>query len=319
MISQNSVEIKTSGNRCKNFFRFCLGGIIGAASGVIMPIAQWLLNIRDRVDEQQPTNRLRWPAILDIGASAVVAYGAIIRFGNPALWCILLVEGCLSIYGFTRGIQITRKSRILDVPKKLWNTEIQQENSEHSKVQKMNIDHKDNSPSQESFSVSITPELYNAQQKNKKSHCKRFCDLIGGSVFGVGAGILMPSVQTFHSIWNAKRRWPPLINGGVLTYYALYVGSIYVGPELSLLLLKRMGQALGIYGLIRGGHIGYQETPRKVFTLMWQGGISHSQRIKSEKLPPLELEVAQRHRTKNECDQHLEITVIEHIKQFSTG
>lgn len=301
MLKQSiNVEIKNSENRCKKFFRVCLkvslGAIVGTTSAVLMPAAQWLLNIRDKVYEQKPIDRLRWPAVLDIGASAVVAYGAVVRFGNPAIWCICLVEGCLSVYGFFRGIQISCKSSLINVPKKLWNDDhdIQQGDSQQDNIQPDNLPQTRalqatrvqsiiNTSPQASYSISIKPELSHTSNTTKCTSydcLKRSCNLVGGSILGVGAALLMPAVQSVHYILNAKRRWPPLINGGVLTYYALYVGSIYIGPEFSLLLLKRMAQVLGAYGVVRGGQIGYQETPAKVFTLMWQGGICSSPQIK---------------------------------------
>lgn len=249
----NSISVKTSENCCKKFLRLCIGGIVGATSAILMPAAQWLLNIRDKIHEEKPINRYRWPALLDIGASAVVAYGAIVRFGNPALWCIAAAEGCLAFYGFFRGIQISKKSEIIEIPKQLWNSEI---------------------------SSNITKDSTNNSIPNAvttlvtKSCSKRIAYLVGGSMFGICASLLMPSVQSMHYIMSAKRRWPPIINGGILTYYALYVGSIYIGPEVSILLLKRSAQILSAYGVMRGGYIAYHENPSKVFTLMWQGGFS---------------------------------------------
>lgn len=290
MLSRTTyIEVKLSENRCKKFLRSCLGGVVGAFSGALMPLAQCLLNIRDKGQEKNPVNRLRWPAILDIGASAVVAYGAVVRFGNPALWCICLVEGGLCIYGFIRGIQIARWSKLLEVPKKLWNTEIHHEGSTCIKsiCIERSIPKTDNGflqlpqvslqvSSQTDANDRVVQDLVvkNIIAQNSSTR-KKIYSIISGSVLGVAAGLLMPLVQNLHSILNTKRRWPPLINGGVLTYYALYVGSIYIGPEVSLLLLKNIGLALGGYGLIRGGYIGYKEAPSKVFTLMWQGGFDN--------------------------------------------
>lgn len=238
-------------------------------------------------------------SILDIGASAVVAYGAVMRFGNPALWCIYIVEGCLSIYGFIRGIQISGNSGLVDVPKKMWNMET----DNHAESGKLITSNSSSNSNLLRENINQSPISFNTKKGGY---------LIASSIYGIFAAVLMPSVQTIHYIHSSKRRWPPLINGGVLTYYALYLGSIYIGRDISLLLMKRMCQVLGMYGIVRGGYIAYQERPKKVFTLMWQGGMTsaHSPNQNNHYLNKLESTFSQLNKnsdeTIKECSQNIQ-------------
>ena len=59
-------NIKNSQSRLWQFGRACLGGLIGIFAGGTMPLAQWLLNAMDRIQERKRNNQSRWPVLIDI-------------------------------------------------------------------------------------------------------------------------------------------------------------------------------------------------------------------------------------------------------------
>lgn len=252
------IEVKSSENRCGKCLRLIVGGIVGAAAGFLKPAAEWLLNIRDRIQEKNASEKVRWPAILDIGASAVVAYGSVVRFGQPALWVIVAVEAGLTLWGFVKGLLISQKKHLLEIPKQLWNWSV---SNKHAMGDNLIV-----ISQAESTKINFVLKPVNKIQK--------ICHAVSGAFLGFFAALTMPLKQLLTVIYSAKRRWPPLINGGVLTSYALYVGSIYIGGEYSILIAKRLAQVLGVYGMLRGGYLGYTQEPSKVLTMMWSGGFN---------------------------------------------
>ena len=243
-------NIKSSQSRLWQFGRACLGGLIGIFVGGTMPLAQWLLNAMDRIQEKKRNNQSRWPVLIDIVAAVVVFYGSELRFGESCLWFLMSVESLLITYGFCRGITIGWQQALIDIPKKLWgwgNEEI------------------------------VLPYHHsaNTRQSSKILHRHWLLSIWEGSkgaFLGVLVGMTMPYAQLIQTMMSAKRKWPIIINSCYINGYAIYVGSTYLGKDLSLLILQRFEQALAAYGLIRGGIIGYQEESSKVLTFMWKGG-----------------------------------------------
>lgn len=240
------------------------GGILGAISGPLTPIAQCFLNVRDKLSEKKDAQRFRWPGLIDIVGNGLVVWFAITRLGTPLIYVLTITELSLSLYGFCKGIQIAWQGNLSSIPKQLWHwSQVEWRLGEVDRTHMNQI----NQIIQPNISaIKTDPQI-------KKSICQKITDTIKGACLGTFAAITSPFAQVIKQIYATPRKWPIIINQSI-NAYAIYVGSITIGKEASLSVVKACSSVLGSYGAIRGGKIALEEEPSKVITFLWKPGFS---------------------------------------------
>lgn len=239
-----------------------LGGLVGALSGPITPLAQCLLNVQDKFLEKNEALRFRWPGLLDVGANGLVVWFAITRLGTPLIWMLSATEFSLSVYGFYKGIQIAWRGNLSSIPKQLW----------HYSITHFCFDEGiSNGQVEPKGSTILDVPAESNQSHLRKNKCQQITDALKGAALGSFAAITAPFVQIAKQIYQTPRKWPIVITQSI-NAYAFYVGGITVGKAASLALIKTASAVLGSYGVIRGAQIAIEEEPSKVLTFMWKPG-----------------------------------------------
>lgn len=269
LIRENRCQKITRGlfGCCKGLFNGILGGVVGAICGVTKPIAEWGRNAWEKVYERHPDNRGRLTVVIDMGAAAVVLFGSTVRFGTPAIWFFAATGGSLCLYGAYKGVKMGLQDLVSawDLTKNIacqlwvWEVDYQKQIQERENI----------------ISLSLSLRSIQSPQANALSLGTKLIEGAKGAVVGTFAGALMPYAQLVKTILSAKRRWPVLINTGAINIYAGYVGTTYVGTELSLWIVCGLQTSFAVYGMVKGTYIGYHQGAAHVSELLWQGGLEY--------------------------------------------